>query len=284
MAAGVRYREMTLADIPAGLRLCRAARWNQLEEDWRIFLDNSPRGCRVAERDGHVIGTVATLPFGDRFSWISMVLVDPQERGAGIGTRLLEEALAILGDGACARLDATPAGQPLYARRGFVEEYAISRMTATINATNFAADPRARPMREEDFEAVLAIDRVAFGADRAVLLRSFFQRAPGYAWVAIQNSAICGYCFGRPGFLYHQLGPVVASNSEIAAALAGTCLGRYHATRVGVDILPHDGSWPRWLEQRGFTEERSLVRMHRGKNRHPGRVSDVYAITGPEFG
>jgi GNAT superfamily N-acetyltransferase len=284
MAAGVHYREMTPADIPAGLRLCRAARWKQLEEDWRIFLDNSPRGCRVAERDGNVIGTVATLPFGDRFSWISMVLVDPVERGAGIGTRLLEEALDLLGNGVCARLDATPAGQPLYARRGFVEEYAISRMTATIEAAHFATDARARPMREEDFGAVLAIDQDAFGADRAFLLRSLFHRAPGYAWVAIEHSAISGYCFGRPGFLYHQLGPIVASNGETAAALAGACLARHHGARVGIDILRHDTSWPRRLGQRGFTEERSLVRMYRGENRHPGRVSDIYAIAGPEFG
>ncbi len=283
MSAGVRYREMTRADIPAGLRLCRAARWNQLEEDWRVFLDNSPQGCRVAERDANVIGTVATLPFGDRFTWVSMVLVDPAERGTGIGTRLLEEALGILGN-ACARLDATPAGRPLYARRGFVEECSISRMTATIDAAHFAADPRVRPMREEYFDAVLAIDQAAFGADRAFLLHSLFQRAPGYAWVAIEDSAISGYCFGRPGFLYHQLGPVIASNGEIAAAVVAGCLARHHGARVGIDILRHDASWPRWLEQRGFTQERSLVRMYRGENRHAGRASGVYAIAGPEFG
>ncbi len=284
MSAGVRYREMTRSDIPAGLRLCRAARWNQLEEDWRIFLDNSPHGCRVAERHGDVIGTVATLPFGDRFSWISMVLVDPAERGAGIGTRLLEEALDILGNRVCARLDATPAGRPLYARRGFVEEYAISRMTATIDAALFASDARARPMREEDFRAVLAMDQGAFGADRAFLLRSLFQRAPGYAWVAIENSAMCGYCFGRPGFLYHQLGPIVARDFETAAALAGTCLARCNGSKLGIDVLRHDVSWLFWLERRGFREERSLVRMFHGENRYPGRVANIYAITGPEFG
>ena len=31
----IRLRTMTAADIPAGLALCRAARWNQIDADWR---------------------------------------------------------------------------------------------------------------------------------------------------------------------------------------------------------------------------------------------------------
>jgi hypothetical protein len=45
--AGVSIREMGLADIPAGLGLCRASHWNQTERDWLYFLmtahDGSPR-------------------------------------------------------------------------------------------------------------------------------------------------------------------------------------------------------------------------------------------------
>ena len=32
-------RPMTTHDIPAGLRLSREAGWNQLEQDWRMFLE-----------------------------------------------------------------------------------------------------------------------------------------------------------------------------------------------------------------------------------------------------
>ena len=71
---------MTDADIDAGLRLCRASGWNQLESDWRLFLECNPGGCRVVETEGRVAGTVATLRYEDRFSWISMLLVDPEMR------------------------------------------------------------------------------------------------------------------------------------------------------------------------------------------------------------
>src|SRR5258708_17082276 len=128
-ASELLLRNMTADDIPAGLRLCRASGWNQLESDWNVFLNWNPSACRVAERDGNVVGTVAALRYGDCFSWLSMVLVDPTERGAGIGTRLLQEGLALLRED-CVRLDATPLGRPLYARNGFVDEYPLIRIQA----------------------------------------------------------------------------------------------------------------------------------------------------------
>ncbi|MGH9754751.1 MAG: GNAT family N-acetyltransferase [Blastocatellia bacterium] len=89
---------MTPADIAAGLALTRAARWNQTERDWEMFLRLSPEGCRVAVMDERVVGTVATARYEDRFAWIGMVLVDPAERGHGIGSRLMAEALDLLKD------------------------------------------------------------------------------------------------------------------------------------------------------------------------------------------
>src|SRR5882757_5241247 len=173
-------RNMTVEDIPAGLRLCRASGWNQLESDWRVFLNWNPPACRVVERDGNIIGTIAALRYGDFFSWLSMVLVEPSERGAGIGTHLLQEGLAILGEDRV-RLDATPLGRPIYARNGFVDEYPLSRMTATVHAANFVpASANARPMREEDLAQVFLYDREVFGADRSRLLRALFQLAPRY--------------------------------------------------------------------------------------------------------
>src|SRR3989442_16009436 len=117
--AGVLSREVTWADIPAGLGLCRASRWNQTERDWQHFLMTAPHGALVAVENGLVIGTVATLPYGS-FAWISMVLVDPAARGRGVGTLLLHRGLPLVPEAAAARLDATPAGGRLYRKPRFV--------------------------------------------------------------------------------------------------------------------------------------------------------------------
>src|SRR5262245_30623159 len=51
----IEYRHLTLDDVPAGLRLCRIAGWNQLAADWELFLRLSPGGCRAAVCDGNVV-------------------------------------------------------------------------------------------------------------------------------------------------------------------------------------------------------------------------------------
>jgi GNAT superfamily N-acetyltransferase len=280
----MQIRNMTPCDIAAGLRLCRASGWNQLESDWSLFLRLSPGGCRVAEKNGAVVGTVATLRYQDRFSWLSMVLVSPAERRAGIGTRLLYEGLALLEDVTCIRLDATEAGRQLYTQHGFVDEYSIARFTTPADPARIV--PRTgsvRPIREQDLAAVFNQDREIFGANREPILRSLFARSPERAWIAV-TSDIQGYCFGRPGFLYQQLGPIVARNESVARELVSECLTHKSSQPFGIDAPGHCAPWLDWLKSIGFTEERSFVRMHRGENRHPGHPECVFGVVGPEFG
>ena len=133
--------------IPDGLRLCRAAGWNQTARDWAWFLDETPGGARIAMTEGRVVGTAATIRYGGACAWIGMVLVDPAMRGRGIGTRLFDEALGLLSDIPVARLDATPAGYPLYRKRGFAEEHRVHRMTNTSAASDAVRrPPQATPM------------------------------------------------------------------------------------------------------------------------------------------
>src|SRR5215813_13986469 len=110
----MRLRTMTKTDIPAGMRLKDVSGWNQTEHDWHRFLNASPSGCFVAEANGEVIGTAATISYEDKFAWIGMVLVDPGHRGKGIGTHLLERAVKYLDTAKTptVKLDATPLGKP----------------------------------------------------------------------------------------------------------------------------------------------------------------------------
>jgi GNAT superfamily N-acetyltransferase len=281
----LRFRDMTIGDIPAGLRLCRASGWNQLEEDWRLFLRLNPPGCRVVERNEQVIGTVSTIRYEDRFSWLSMVLVDLSERGVGIGTRLLHEGLALLQDQRCVRLDATPAGRQIYQRHGFVPEYTLNRVVGTADPERLALPPEAaRPMREEDLSEVLATDAQVFGARRDEIIVDLFHRAPQYAWVSEKNGRLRGHVLGRPGFLYEHLGPIVARDLESALSLTAACLRSHPGRTFAVDASAFESGWMEWLMAHGFVEERPFIRMCRGDNRYPGIPAQQFAIVGPEFG
>jgi hypothetical protein len=274
---------MAADDIAGGLRLCRASGWNQLEEDWHVFVDYPGSGALLIERGGDVLGTAAYVRY-DALAWIAMMLVDPAERGAGLGGQLLASALAGLSGAPCVGLDATPAGEPLYRRFDFVGDYSLARTKATIDRARFPEPAgRARRMIAGDLEAVCRRDRGVFGADRSRLLAALFDRAPECAWVACDAGGVTGYTFGRPGYLYSQLGPVVAADAATARDMVTRCLSQLGGRTFAIDVPLLDAAWLDFLKSVGFVEERRFLRMFLRGHVHPGIPARQYAICGPEF-
>jgi GNAT superfamily N-acetyltransferase len=282
-SSAVLIREMGIADIPAGLGLCRASGWNQTEGDWRYFLSTAPHGALAAVENGRVIGTVATLPYGP-FSWISMVLVDPAARRKGLGTLLLHRGLELIPEHMAARLDATPAGEMLYRKLGFVAEYGVTRWFFDEKRRGQAHATGVRPLTLADWPAIQEMDADAFGASRATLLERLAGEAPEYAWVAERDGRLQGYLLGRHGHLREHLGPLVAETADAAERLLDACLRAHRERPVFLDAPDDQRSWSGTLVERGFGIERPFLRMYRGRLTAPGRPSQVYAITGPEFG
>jgi GNAT superfamily N-acetyltransferase len=283
----VSFREMSTGDIEAGLRLCRASHWNQTARDWELFLRISLHGCRVAVKDGQVVGTVTTVRYEDRFSWIGMVLVDPAERGQGIGSLLMSEAMDILNDIPSIRLDATPAGHKVYEKLQFRDEYGLSRMETMVSRERFATeDNPARPMSKKDLSSVAGFDRAVFGADRSVIIEWIFEGAPEYAWVVDERDTgeIAGFTFGRHGFNFEHLGPVIAKGPHIARQLVAACLEQQVGRRFILDVSHFEPDWLSWLERAGFREQRPFIRMFYRDNPFPGVPSKQFGILGPEFG
>jgi GNAT superfamily N-acetyltransferase len=274
----MRIRPLMPGDVPAALELCRLSGWNQLAEDWEPFLP----AAWMAEHGGAAAGTVGLLKYGTAFTWLSMMLVHPEHRRSGIGSQLLATALEAASQHRSVRLDATPAGEPLYRRFGFVPEYELAR--AVIDTSAGVATPsRARAMTAGDLSSIFARDIEVFGADRSALLWSFHHRAPEYAAIAHNGSKVIGYCFGRPGYRYRQIGPVVAENAAAAQDLVAYCLAAGSGT-IAIDVPRHSTEWIAWLEAAGFRVERPFLRMRRGEHDSPGLPVQQFAIAGPEFG
>lgn len=284
IAADVVFREMLPEDIPVGLRLCRASRWNQTERDWAQFLKLQPHGARVAVRAGRVIGTVATVTYENRFGWIGMVLVDPAERGRGVGTQLLQKGVEVLAGIGCLRLDATPAGHGLYLKLGFQDEYGLARMQRAPAVASVRQAAGVRLMLARDLAAVATFDLEVFGADRSAMLQWLLSGAPEYARVLEEGGALRGYSFGRHGFDFEHVGPVVAHDHVQAEQLTAACLASAPERPLVVDSARHSPAWLAWLESQGFQEQRPFFRMFKGENAHPGLPERQLAILGPEFG
>lgn len=275
-------RNIEEADIPAGLSLCRHAQWNQVARDWELFLKLSPDGCKVAE-DDKVVGTVTTLNYENRFSWISMVLVDPEYQQQGIGTNLLNEALRLLQHQETIKLDASPAGRNLYLKMNFIEEFPLIRMIRDkIEGkikTHFS-----RPLETNDLYRISHYDAVIFGANRQPLLQWLFEGAHQIGFISEVENEISGFCLGRKGERFLHIGPVISDNPETAKDLVTAALNECIGHAVMLDIPLFDLNWKDWLLSIGFEEQRPFYRMYRGLNRFPGFPDKQYAIAGPEFG
>jgi len=281
----MQLRVMTPDDIPGGVRLNTLAGWNQTETDWKRFVDASPSGCFVMEDGARVVGTATTVCYEDRFAWISMVLVDPEYRNRGIGTKLLERTIEYLDDAGIPtmKLDATPLGKPLYEKLGFVSEYAIERwvLNRTVKTDRVAS---ASHLNSAQRAEILAHDREVFGADRSALLRSLDELGSDLSLAVDSGTDLQGYAFGRHGLFADHLGPWMARDREAAAKLLTDFLRQSSRATVVVDSLKSNSTAAELLRNAGFSVARPLTRMYRGSNAFPGRPDLLCAIVGPEFG
>jgi GNAT superfamily N-acetyltransferase len=284
---GLAFRDMTEADLEGGLRLSRASGWNQTLADWRLLLSLGPGLFRVAVRGSEVVASGGAVHYGEALAWICMILVRPDERGHGLGTRVFDEvlerlrALVSAGQLRAVGLDATPAGRGLYLKHGFQDGPALVRLRAEAAAS--AEHGRASRPAASELDAVLERDREVFGADRSPVLRALASAAPELTRIARDGGRVRGYCFGRHGDHADHLGPVVAEDAVAAHDLVRAVLARPRRRPLILDAR----ALPRWLAalgELGFREQRPLTRMYLGDARPLARPEQEPAILGPEFG
>ena len=133
-------------------------------------------------------------------------------------------------------------------------------------------------------ETITAEDEPIFGADRSFLLKWMYEGAPQLTFVYEANDGTTGYCFGRQGYNFTQIGPLIAGNRNIASKLMSEALNSCQDERVAIDVPDFDAEWKQWLISRGFSLQRTFTRMYRGSNKYPGRPQNQYTVLGPEFG
>jgi len=281
---GLLFRDMTREDVPAGLRLCRIARWNQQAEDWQALLANG--FFRVALRGDAIVGSGGAVVYGGRLAWVAMILVDPEERRHGIATRLMQDILARLKAVEVVGLEATPQGAPVYGGLGFTDRGGFARMERPADAaaalSSFSGeDPR--PLTAAGLAGIAGRDRAVFGGDRSAVLSWAREQAPEYAWCVGAEPEPAGYVLGRHGHRTEHFGPLVADDEETASRLLTAALVAAPGRAFTIDI-PDRPAWRERLRILGFREQRPFRRMILGDAPSPGDPRQRFAIFGPEFG
>ena len=271
MAAGEQLRFLKIEDIPSAMELSVEANWNQTPEDWQMLIELAPQGCLAIEVEGEIAATTTVLFYEQRLAWIGMVLTRVKFRGQGLARRLLTETLTLCDrmEIETVKLDATDLGKPLYEKFGFRVEQAAERWAGSSSTKVMHSS--ARPSEVDS-----SFDFQAFGADRSALLQKLARRNPP---LRLEVS----YASTRPGRQKSYLGPCVCGDSQSARTLLKRAVQTKDSAGWFWDLLPENENAVAIAQEMGFSPQRHLFRMVRGKDLR-GKEQAIYAIAGFELG
>lgn len=276
----INLRNMELSDIEFGLQLCRLTHWNQLENDWRNLFAVSPQGVFIAEYDGVKCATASAVNYGTKIGWIGMVLVHPDFRRKGIASALMNKCIEHLHNlkVETIKLDATDQGKPVYAKLGFMDEQIIYRSVMNKQASA----KQIHQKTEMNWEWINKTDLHIFGADRSALLKTLSNN--GHFVQMLDSSAnTFGYGFARLGFDASYIGPLIASDPNIAEKILTNLLVELPSGPVYIDTLSGNKNSNDLVHSIGFKVARELTRMYLGSF-NDGITEKIYSVAGFELG
>src|SRR5262249_54412782 len=198
-------------------------------------------------------------------AWCGLIHAAESPRRQGMVRRLLGHALEWLGRVPAAQtvaLDATPLGQPLYERAGFVGVLGLRRYEGTVPAV--AVPPGPRPILPADLPRLAALDADVFGADRRRGVRGLGAAQPPGCLLLEADGVVQGYACRRPGARCWYVGPLVARDAVVAEALLRAALAPVAGQAVALDAFDANAAATELAGKLGMRPVRPYVRMARG--------------------
>jgi GNAT superfamily N-acetyltransferase len=202
------------------------------------FLRYDPEGAWLAEDDGRVSGVAISFR-RERFLFLSLLAVDAEHRGTGLGGELLERALAY-GEGCEGAMIASsshPAAMRRYARADFDLHPTLSA-SGNVRRDAIPTGLSVREGEEQDLELASEVDRAIRGAAHGPDLEHML--ATGCRLLIAEGSSGRGYAAERDG------SPAVLAATEPAVArdLLWACLERTApGEKADVDWITGNQNW-----------------------------------------
>ena len=265
-------RRLDRADIPACVTLAADRGWAPEHRKWGLLFDIGSVWA-VDDPAGGLAAMVTLAPYGESLAAVGMMVVATRYGRRGLGRLLMERVIAEAGD-ALVTLYATETGRPLYEQVGPAGIGTSTRYVGTW--VGVSSDGRStRRAGSADDDAVRALDRGVFGADRGATL----DRLPSFAEeirVAESDGELVGYAARWRNGPVAMIGPVVAADSSTAAALV-TALAHGAEGRVRVDVHDGHGELGSYLAQHGLERGSTTTVMTTAGVPLPGDASRRFA-------
>lgn len=280
----VSIRTLSGSDLETANAILQSA--FQRTENWlpelRLFRRLQPEGTFLASVNGIPAGMVATILYSN-YAYVGLMGVHQDFQGQGLGIALMEHVLTWTSERkiTLVKLDASPFGQPLYEKLGFVlldEVYVLESQANPLNSQHLDG---IQLMAPHHLDLLAVSDTQTFGTDRSRLLRALLEIYPERAFIAIsKQEQISGYLFAQA----KRIGPWIMNETGDAETLLLTALSLPFNVSVSVVTPANNTGAVSLLQRYGFQIVRVNRHMAYGPYTAIGQREQVYGQTSLSFG
>jgi ribosomal protein S18 acetylase RimI-like enzyme len=206
----LRIRKMRRGDVGFAVGLSDQEGWGIPARDFERILHLDPRGSFIALEKARRVGLATTASYGKQIAWIGNVVVEKSRRGKHIGQALVKHAINYLERKRVIHVALYSFDENIafYRKLGFVVGSRFARFRREgrppINAAAESTDRKTLPIG-----ALLAMDKKAFGADRARLIVNVLDS--GSAWyLGSATRSKRSYLFAKNYTDMYELGPWIS--------------------------------------------------------------------------
>jgi len=271
--------DLKAADAILGSAFHRSESW---ANDLHLFQKLQPDGIILAHKREMPAGMVASITYSN-YAYVGMMGVHQDFQRQGIGLALMQHLLARLDQQGVGQviLDASPFGQPLYEKLGFValkEVYVLQRQTGQLT---FQRSRDVQSLSLQDLDLITASDKQAFGADRSRLLQALVQIHSKRAFFVInKHGGVDGYLIAQR----NRIGPWVMQSSEKAELMLRAALSLPFPGPISVAVPSENMDAVTLLQDNGFKIVRVNRHMMRGLGTQFVERSKIFAQTSLSLG
>ena len=245
---------VTLNDLPI-IEAMQPSDWKGVVEHYRYYLDHDNCVARKLTEEDKILA-VGALIYHQDSAWLAHIIVDPQYRGKGSGTRITQALIDQVDKDyfSVIYLMSTELGYPVYKKLGFVEEGKQLFYISDMKSINKERHPNIVPALASDYPAIFEIDHQCSGEIRTYRLLQHINKA----LVFKVDGVVKGF------YIKDMLeGPIVAVDQE-----AGVSLMLERMKDHTIAIVPDNNHIARSvLETYNWKVYRSARRMRLGAER-----------------
>jgi len=242
--------------------------------DLHLFRKLQPEGVFLALQHGIPAGMVAAIIYSN-YAYVGLMGVSQEFQRQGIGLALMGHLLAWLDQQGIHQvmLDASPLGQPLYEKLGFVAFDEVYVLQQQIGQPTCQLPTETSFLSLQNLDLITSTDEQAFGADRSRLLQALLKTYQNRTiLLPDEHENVNGYLIAQE----KRIGPWVAKNMATAELLLAAALSLPFSRTVSVVVPSKNMNAITLLQHYGFNIVRINRHMVRGPVMSAGQCEKIY--------